>query len=158
MYPTAVVLATVLLVPVLARSRAPSVVAPQSDVLVVHGSLAHHRLSNDLFRINGFWMRVEPDTVFHRWLLRGTGHPASIVLTTAPDRFADRANVRILTGRLVHQTAPSETAVVHIFFQQDALTGSLGAVTFQTEDRALALTVDAWCDAEVSLIVEIGLQ
>jgi hypothetical protein len=127
----------------------------QTDVVVVLGTLAHHRLSNDLFRIDRLWMRVEPDTLFHRWLLRGAGHTAAIAVTTAPDRFADLPNVRILTGRLVHQTSPSANPVIHMFFQQDDLTGTLGAVTFQTEDRILALTLDAWCDAEVSLIIEI---
>jgi hypothetical protein len=118
----------------------------------------HHRLTNDLFHIDDLWFRVEPDTAFHRWLSQGVGNQAAITLTDEPGRFADVANVRILTGRLAHQTVPSASPVLHVLFLRDEVTESLGAVTFEAEDPVIAATFDLWAGVEVSVIVEIRMM
>jgi hypothetical protein len=123
--------------------------------VVIVGTLVHHRLSNDLFHIDRLWMRVEPDTLFHRWLSGGSGRTAAIALTTDPARFEDLPNVRILTGRLIHQIAPMATPLLHVLFLQDDRTGVLGPITFETEDPTVANAFDRWADAEVSVIMEI---
>jgi hypothetical protein len=150
-----VVLAALLAVACVPRSTHIATVPFDGDGVVIVGTLAHHRLSNDLFRIDRLWMRVEPDTLFHRWLLDGAGRVAAIGLTTDPGRFADVPNVRILTGRLIHQTAPTATPLLHVLFLEDPLSGFLGPITFETQDPIVAHTFDRWADAEVSVIVEI---
>ena len=127
----------------------------RGDVTVASGKLAHHHLSNDLFRIDKLWIQVAPDTQFHRWLSEGIGGKAAIVLTNGPDRFGDRPNVRILSGRLMHGTAPNTSPIVHTMFLVDALTGSVGAVTLQTYDRVTAQRFDAFDDTDISIVIEI---
>lgn len=100
-------------------------------------------------------MRVEPHTAFHRWIVQGAGNRAAIALTDDAARFADVPDVRILTGRLMHQTAPSASPVLHMLFLKDDVTGSLGAVTFETKDPVIAQTFDRWADVNVSIIIEI---
>jgi hypothetical protein len=129
--------------------------APARDVVVVSGKLAHHFFTNDLFRIDTLWMQVAPDTLFHRWLSQGINGPASIVVTTAPEKFGDRPNVRILSGKLMHGTAPGESPIVHIIYVVDDQTGTAGAVTFETDDLATAVKFDAFDDRAISIVIEI---
>jgi hypothetical protein len=126
------------------------------DVVVVSGRLAHHFFTNDLFRIDALWMQVAPDTLFHRWLSQGINGPAAIVLTAAPEKFGDRPDVRILTGKLMHSTAPGQSPIVHTIFLVDEQTGTTGAITFETDDRATALKFEPFDDAMVSIVIEIG--
>jgi hypothetical protein len=100
------------------------------------------------------WMQVAADTVFHRWLSLGINGPASIVLTTTPEHFGDRPNLRILTGKLMHGTAPGESPIVHIIYLVDEQTGTTGAVTFETDDRATALKFEPFDDKIVSIVIE----
>lgn len=130
-------------------------VSAQTETTVVLGSLAHHRFSNDLFHIEGLWMLVQPDSVFHRWLMRGANRTAAVALTSDPDRFADQPNVKVLTGRLIHQTAPSASPVLHMFFLRDEWSGTLGPVTFETKDPVIAWMFDQWADSTVSIVIEI---
>jgi hypothetical protein len=125
---------------------------------VVHGKLGHHRSTNALFHIGDLWMQVSPGTEFHRWLLRGAGRPATISVTADPADLDDLPNVRILTGRLTHQTAPSLDPVVHILFLRDEVTGALGAVTFETEARIIAAAFDACGDAQIGIVIEIETE
>ena len=122
---------------------------------MIHGKLVHHRFRNALFHIGDLWMRVAPGTEFHRWLLRGAGRAAAISVTADPDDLGDLPNVRILSGRLSHQTAPSLDPVVHILFLRDDVTGGLGAVTFETEDRIIADTFDACGDVKIGIVIRI---
>ncbi len=85
--------------------------APLPDVTIAEGKLEHHRVSNELFQIGELWIRVAADTEFHRWLSQGINHHAAIVLTTKTSRLADEEGARILTGTLIHQTAPNPTPV-----------------------------------------------
>jgi hypothetical protein len=145
-------LAAVLL---LAASPAVPQVTSDSDIVAVSGELEHHRMSNSLFHIDDFWMRVAPDTQFHRWLSQGIDREVSIILTRNPDSYGDRENVRILSGRLMHQTVPSESPVMHVLFLQDEETGTIGAVTFQTDNPVIARKFDPFDDRGVSIIIEI---
>lgn len=144
--------------PVAARTQ-------RADVTVASGDLDHLRLADDLFHIHDLWIRVAAGTEFHRWLSQGIDREAAIILTTNADRVGDDRNVRILSGRLIHQTAPNPTpsstdavgalppgnlSVVHILYLRDDLTGSLGAVAFQTSDFATASRFDAYDDQTVS--------
>jgi len=126
-----------------------------ADVVVVSGKLAHHFFTNDLFRIDTLWMEVAPDTVFHRWLSQGINGPAAVVLTAAPEKFGDQPNARILTGKLMHSTAPGQSPIVHTMFLVDEQTGTTGAVTFETEDRATAMKFDPFDNATVSIVIQI---
>ena len=45
--------------------------------------------------------------------------------------------------------------MVHILFLKDELTGTFGAVTLQTTDRATALKFDGLDDANVSIVIRI---
>ena len=83
----------------------------------------------------------------------------------------DGKSVRILSGRLIHGTAPNPTpvtsnvvgnlpegnsSVVHILFLKDDLTGTLGAVTFETADLDTARKFDAYDGARVNIVIKIG--
>lgn len=125
------------------------------DVTVASGKLRHHFLTNDLFRIDTLWMQVSPDTLFHRWLSQGINDKASIVLTFTPEKFGDAPNLRILTGKLVHQTAPNTSPIVHMVFLQDPQLGTTGPVTFETDDHALAAKFDAFDDQTVSIVMRV---
>ena len=125
------------------------------DVTVASGKLAHHFFTNDLFRIDKLWMQVAPDTLFHRWLSQGINGKVSIVLTASPETFGDRPNVRILSGTLMHETAPRTSPIVHMMFLQDERLGTTGAVTFETDDLATAVKFDAFDDKNVSVVIEI---
>jgi hypothetical protein len=46
--------------------------------------------------------------------------------------------------------------VVHVLFLKDDVTGSLGAVTFQTSDRSTALKFDAYDSEPINVIIKIG--
>ena len=129
--------------------------AQRTEVTVVSGDLVHHALTNDLFHIGDLWMKVKPDTEFHRWLSQGIDRKVTITLTPNADRFADAKDTRILRGSLMHETAPNATPVVHILFLKDELTGSVGAVTFETADSETATKFDSYDDADVSIVIEI---
>jgi len=132
-----------------------SVAEPPVDDIVASGSLAHHRLTNDLFHIGDLWMRVSPDTVFHRWLSQGIDHTVTILLTTNPTRFADAKKTRILTGTLMDDTAPNATPVIHILFIEDERTHRASPITFETTDRLIASKFDDYDDAEVSIVIQL---
>jgi len=127
------------------------------EVAVASGTLVHHELTDDLFHIDNLWMKVKPDTAFHRWLMQGVDRTAFVILTTNPARFLDADNVRILPGRLMHNTTPAEGGPpMHVLFLKDELTRSLGAVTFQTDDPAIVKKVEPFCGAPISVIIEIS--
>lgn len=128
---------------------------PCNAITVVRDTLEHHRITNDLFHVHRLWMRVEPGTEFHRWLSQASGGDIAIVLTTEPDSFGDMHDVRILTGTLNHGTAPRDTSVQHIICIRDALTGSVGPITFQTDDLATALLFDAYAGRRASIVMRI---
>ena len=133
--------------------------APQAvfgdDVVVVSGELEHHRATNSLFHIDELWMQVTPDTQFHRWLSQGIDKDVAIILTRNPDRYGDRENVRILSGRLMHITVPSASPVMHVLYIEDQETGAMSPITFQTDDPALARKFDPFDDRDASIIIEI---
>jgi mono/diheme cytochrome c family protein len=143
-----------------ARQRIENIVAYvetlQSEIQIASGPIEHHVLTGDVFRIEKIWMRVAPNTQYHRWLSSGTGSRSTLVLTSDPRRFGDRHNVRILTGRLICNTAPSEMPIVHEFFLTDDATGAFSPVTFETEDGATAAKFEQWNNAVVSLVIEIS--
>jgi hypothetical protein len=126
-----------------------------ADVTVASGKLVHHALTDDLFRIDHLWMRVRSDTEFHRWLSQGINHKVEIILTYDPRRFDDVAGVRVLTGTMTHDTAPSAKSVVHILFLWDEETGSPGPITFETTDDRLAGKFDEFDSGEVSLVIRL---
>ena len=129
--------------------------AAHADVTVASGKLEHHFMTNDLFHIDELWMQVESDTVFHRWLSQGINDHVAITLTTDPGRFGDRPSVKILTGKMMRGVDPGTSPIVHMIFLRDELTGSLGAVTFETDDPVTALKFDGFDDTEVSIVIEI---
>src|SRR3954464_12210737 len=139
---------------VIAALCAAAAAAPvQRDVVVVSGKLAHHFLSNDLFRIDTLWMQVAPDTLFHRWLSQGINGKVEVILTTSPEKFGDRPNVRILSGRMMHETVPTTSPIVHSLFVFDEQTGTAGPVTFETDDHRTAHKFDAFDDQPVSIVI-----
>jgi len=147
-----------LALPAIGRIVDASAGVSRRGIEVVHGQLEHHRFMNALFHIGDLWMQVSPGTEFHRWLLRGAGRPAAISVTADPADLDDLPNVRILPGRLNHQTAPSLDPVVHILFLRDEVTGTLGAVTFETEDRIIADAFDACGDVKIGIVIEIETE
>ena len=128
----------------------------QTEVMIVSGSLAHHALTDDMFRIGELWMQVISNTEFHRWLSQGIDRNVSIILTPRPDRFADAKGVRILTGTMIHNTAPNAAPIVHEMFLKDVMTGAFSSVVFQTTDPAIAKTFDYFDNAEVSVVIQIN--
>jgi hypothetical protein len=127
------------------------------EVAVATGTLVHHELTDDLFHIDNLWMKVKPGTAFHRWMMQGVDRTAFVIVTTNPERFLDADNVRILPGRLMHNTTPDEDGPpMHLLFLKDELTGSLGAVTFQTDDPAIVKKVEPFCDTRISVIIGIS--
>jgi len=94
-------------------------------------------------------------------------------MTAHPDRFADAKNVRILSGTLMHQTAPAPTPaaanvfgnlppgdspIVHVLFLKDKLTGSLGAVTFETADLVTAAKFNDYDGTYLNIVIEIEVE
>ena len=128
--------------------------AQKKDVTVASGKLAHHYFTNDLFHIDKLWMEVASDSLFHKWLSQAINDKVVITLTTNPEKFGDRKNVRILTGKLIHQLAPSTTPITHMLFLQDEQLGALSPVTFETDDLATALRFDGYDDTVVSIVIE----
>ena len=144
--------------------------AGPSEVILASGKLEGRFLAGSLFHIDEFWIRVSTDTEFNRWLSEGLKHNVVVLLTTNPDRFGDQKNVRILSGTLQHGVAPKPTptttdvvgrlpegdsGLVHILFLKDELTGSLGAVTFETADRVVASAFDVYDGAHISIVITI---
>jgi hypothetical protein len=123
------------------------------DVIVVSGDLAHHAATNDLFHIGELWMQVAPNTQFHRWLSQERKRSVAVILTTSPDRYGDPDTARILTGTLMHETAPGSSPIVHVMFLQDELTGTTGPITFETGDPITARKFDAFDGHTVSVII-----
>ena len=124
--------------------------------MIASGTMGHHTLTNDLFHINDLWMRVRPETEFHRWLSQGVDRHVTVSLTTAPERYADTANIRILTGVLIHNTAVDAMVVTHILYLQDPATHVLGAITFETTDVGMAAKWDVYDNGEVSVVIKVG--
>lgn len=144
--------------------------AKDTEVVVASGTLGGHVLAGALFHIGEFWMRVTPDTEFHRWLAQGIDRKVVVMLTTNPDRFGDARNVRILSGTLMHGTAPNPTPattdvigrlpagnlpLVHILFLKDELSGSLGPITFETADFDTATKFDPYDDTHTNIVIKI---
>jgi hypothetical protein len=144
--------------------------ADRADVIVASGTLDGRFLAAALFHIDEFWMRINTNTEFNRWLSGGLTRKVVVLLTTDPDRFGDRKNTRILTGTLHHETAPQPTPTttnvvgrlpkgnsgfVHVVFLKDERTGSLGAVTFETADLVTAAAFDIYEGATVSVVISI---
>jgi hypothetical protein len=145
--------------------------ADRADVIVVSGTLSGQFLADALFHVGEFWMRVASNTEFHRWLSHGIDHKVVITLITDPTPLEDVTNVRILSGTLVHETAPNPTplttsvvgrlpegnaSVVHILFLKDETTGTLGAVTFETADLDTARKFEAYDGTRVNIVIKIG--
>jgi hypothetical protein len=141
------------------KDRIASVVdyveALQSEVRMADGRLVRDVMTKVSFHVGALWMQVAPDTVFHKWLASGAGKRATIVLTTDTSRMTDAKNARLLTGTLVHCTAPGKTPVIHTFMVKDHVLGVLGQVTFQTTDNALAAKFAAHDGANFSLVLSI---
>jgi hypothetical protein len=55
---------------------------------------------------------------------------------------------------MMHDTAPGESPIVHIIYLVDEQTGTTGAVTFETDDRATALKFEPFDDKIVSIVIE----
>ena len=142
-----------------------------TDVIVASGTLDGRFLAGALFHIDEFWMRVNTNTEFNRWLSGGLTRKVVVRLTTDPDRFGDRTHTRILSGTLHHETAPQPTptstnvvgrlprgdsGLVHVLFLTDDTTGSLGAVTFETADLATAAAFGVYDGVPVSVIISIA--
>jgi hypothetical protein len=142
-----------------------------TDVIVASGTLHGQFLADALFHIGEeFWMRVPSDTEFNRWLSQGLNRKAVILLTTDAARYGDVKNVRILSGTLIHNIAPTPTPVttdrvgrlpegdmslVHVLFLKDELTGSFGAVTFETADRVTATKFEPYDGAHINIVIQI---
>ena len=140
------------------------------DVTIAEGKLKHSGLSNELFRIDGLWIRVTENTEFHGWLSQGIDHRVAFVLTSNTGRLTDEKGTRILTGKLIHETAPTPTSnavdavgqlppgdlpMVHIVFLKDEQTGTIGAVTLQTSDRLTASKFTGFDDVIVSIVIKV---
>ena len=141
-----------------------------AEVIVAAGTLDDRFLADSLFHIGEFWMKVPGDTEFNRWLSQGINRKVVIRLMTNPARFADDKNVRILSGTLMHSTAPDptpvmtdvvgrlpngNTPVVHVLYLKDEVTGSLGPITFETADLVTARKFDAYDSTPISIVIEI---
>jgi hypothetical protein len=126
--------------------------------VIASGTLEHHALTDDLFRIDDFWMRVTPDTEFHRWLSQGVDRHVSIRLTTTPGRYGDSREVRILTGTLIHNTAFDAMIVTHVLYVQDPQTRVLSPITFETVDGSTARKWDGYDNGEISVVIRLGKQ
>lgn len=143
-----------------------------ADGVVASGKLDGRFLARSLFHIDEFWMRVASGTEFHRWLSTGLGRPVVIRLAAGTARLGDERSVRILSGKLVHETAPKPTPTdvdvvgrlpegdsgfVHVYFVTDDLAGSttLGAVTFESADSATVAKFAAFDGLRVNIVIEI---
>jgi hypothetical protein len=145
--------------------------AADSETIAASGTLRSQPLAGDIFSIGEFWMRVPANTEFNRWLSQGTNRTVVVTLTANPARFADAKNTRILSGTLMHGTAPKPTPAatdvigrlpegnlpfVHVLFLKDPLTGTLGPVTFETADFATAAKFEPYDDIHINIVIEIG--
>ena len=141
--------------------------AKEPEVVVASGKMDGRFRTDSLFHIDEFWMQVNSGTEFHRWLSRGLHKKVVVSLTTSADELNDEKDTRILTGTLIHQTAPREgpgagarlphgdSGLAHILYLQDDLSGSLGAVTFETADRLTAQKFDVYDGKRVTVIIRI---
>ena len=147
-----------------------AVAATDTDVIVASGTLDGQFLAGSLLHIGEFWMKVLPDSEFQRWLSQGKDRTLVITITTHPERFADVENIRILSGTLMRGTAPNptpvltdvvgrlpygNTAIVHVLYLKDELTGSLGPITFETADLLTAKKFDPYDNAPINIILKI---
>jgi hypothetical protein len=142
----------------LALQIAANVTAPISDARdlpVVCGSLVHSEETSDLFHVGELWMQVPAGTAFHRWLSQGVQRQVAVMLTSGPDQYGDEPDVKILTGTLHHNTAPTGTATVHVVFMRDELTGTLGPITFETTSFDLASRFAPYAGKPVSVVIHI---
>ena len=144
--------------------------AKDGYVILASGELDDRFLADSLFHIGEFWMKVTPNTEFHRWLSQGIHRNVVISLTTNPAQFADARNRRILIGTQMHEIASNPTPMtndvfgrlpegdsplVHILFLKDELSGSLGAVTFETSDRATAAKFAPYDSTTIGIVIQI---
>lgn len=144
--------------------------ADDADVIVASGTLDGWLFAPTLFHIGEFWMRVPAHTEFNRWLSQGIHREVVIRIVTDPARFADVKNVRILSGKLMHVTAPDPTpatedpvgrlpignlAFVHELFLENELTGGFSAISFETADFETALKFHAHDDTQINIVIEI---
>jgi hypothetical protein len=155
----------------LAGLGAPGMLAAQrADVIVASGTLDDRFLHQSLFHIGEFWIRVPSDTEYNRWLSQGIGHRIVILLTDDPTKFGDVANVRILSGTLIHNIAPAPTPMtedvigrlpegdmgfVHILFLKDELSGIFSPITFETKDRVEATKFEAYNGKPINIVIQI---
>jgi hypothetical protein len=127
----------------------------QTEITVVSGSIAHHRLTNDLFHIDGLWFRVPPGTELHRWFLQARPAPMAVILTANPERFGDGRDVRILNGTLIHELAPQTLPMTHSVLIRDQSTGGLSSVTLETTNLLIVRRLAVYDDEEVSVVFKI---
>jgi hypothetical protein len=147
--------------------------AGDTETIVASGKLDDEFLARALFHIGEFWIRVPPDTEFNRWLSQGIDHQIIIRIMSDPARYADAKNTRILSGTLMHSTAPNPTPattdavgrlpngdlpVVHVLFLKDEVTGIFSAVNFETADFATVAKFDAFDDKPISIVIEIDAK
>jgi hypothetical protein len=140
--------------------------------VVASGTLDGRFLAGSLFHIGEFWMRVAEGTDFHRWLENGLGRRVVIRLTADPSSAGDDKSMRILSGALIHETAPKSTPVttgasgrlpegdsafVHVFFVTDDIAGSttLSPVTFETADVATVSKFAAFEGAHINIVIQL---
>lgn len=143
-----------------------------ADAVVASGTLGGRFLAASLFHIDEFWMQVASGTDFHRWLSQGLGRSVVVRLAADSTQFGDEKNARILSGTLVHETAPKPTSItsdvvgrlpegdsglVHVFFVRDEIAASvtLSSVTFETADLATVSKFAAYEGGRVNIIIEI---
>lgn len=152
---------------VIGAGAAVASAAKEPEIVVASGKMDGRFLADSLFHIDEFWMQVNSGTEFHRWLSRGLHKKVVVSLIASAAALTDEKNMRILTGTLIHQTAPREgpgtggrlpkgdSGLVHVLFLQDDLSGSLGAVTFETADRATVEKFDVYDGKRITIIIRI---
>jgi hypothetical protein len=147
--------------------------ADEAAAAVVASGTLHGRFrAASLFHIDEFWMQVASGTDFHRWLSQGLGRLVVVRLTADATQVHDEKRMRILTGTLVHETAPRPTSIttnvvgrlpegdsglVHVFFVTDEIAGrgTLSAVTFETADLATVSKFAAYEGGRINIVIEI---
>src|SRR5689334_11244738 len=125
------------------------------DVPVVCGRLTQDRSHDNLFRVGELWLHARRGSVMDRWLSQAANRRVVVTLTSHPDAYGDRANVKILTGTLQHNTAPRGMTTIHIVFMRDEMTGTLGPITFETTAFNVASRFDRYTGKDVSIVVRV---
>ena len=125
------------------------------DLPLVCGRLVQHRRTDNLFRVGKLWLHAPRGSVFDRWLAQAAGAEVVVSLTSRPDSHGGEPNLKILTGTLQHNTAPSELDTIHVVYMRDQHTGTPGPVTFETTAFDLASRFDAYAGRTVSIIIRV---